>query len=152
VDLARRSVQPRTATRNCKHGLTRQGFGFVRKGVQNERSSRLCLIGSWGVVNEAGARRRRKGRSVNEEEGRGHSGSLFPLDWILRVTGVHEARDHGPRSVVKGQSAKRNKGPGVGMRRRQRRLGRIGKHPGTDELHGGHPPEASFLCNRRRKA
>jgi len=44
---------------------------------------------------------------VNEEEGRGHSDSLFPLDWILRVTGVHEARDNGPREAWSKDKARR---------------------------------------------
>lgn len=63
---------------------------------------------------EAGARRRRRGGSVNEEEGRGHSGSLFPPDWILRVTGVHEARDNGPEAWSKNKARRGIKVQGRG--------------------------------------
>ena len=111
--------------------------------MQNEQSSRLCLIRSWRVVNcEAGARRRR-GESVDEEGGRDHRDRSVPLDWILRVSRVHEARDNGPGSVVKEQSARGNKGMRGGE-------GLYWLEPENRRPHGRHPLEASFLCNRNK--
>jgi len=64
MDLTRRSVWPPTATENSKHGLTRQAFWFCSEnGVRNEKSSHLCLIRSWRVVDRKawGGSEERKG-------------------------------------------------------------------------------------------